>query len=404
MTTYPTIRVSGGPRERGRQYGEQARERVRRSIDAYAQVFAHEAGWSWERVREEAAAFRAPIAAHGAKYSEEIEGIAEGAGVEAVDVLAINVRTEVMFAAKARRAAAAASAPADGVAAASTADGATARPRLPHECSSLAISPERTAEGRLLVAQTWDWLVHAFDTVVVVEAQQDDGPDYVTVVEAGLLAKTGMNSAGIALATNALVTSDDLGRPGLPYHVALRSILDAETVSDGLGALLRGERASSANYLIADRDGVAVDVEAAPGDQTRVFLGYPQDGVLLHVNHFTWTAGAVRDLSLWAIPDSPFRLARLRQLTGPAAGPLAVEDVQRVLSDEQMTPYAICCRPDPRDEGVMRWATILAVVMEPATRTLWLASGIPADTGFERRDYTELLGKPSPVREPAPAA
>jgi isopenicillin-N N-acyltransferase-like protein len=380
MTTYPTIRVSGGPRERGRQYGEQARERVRRSIDAYAQVFAHEAGWTWERVREEAAAFRAPIAAHGAKYLEEIEGIAEGAGVEAVDVLAINVRTEVMFAAKARRAACGS---------------------LPHECSSLAISPERTADRKLLVAQTWDWLVHAFDTVVVVEAQQDDGPDYVTVVEAGLLAKTGMNSAGIALATNALVTSDDLGRPGLPYHVALRSILDAETVSDGLAALLRGERSSSANYLIADRDGVAVDVEAAPGDQTRVFLGYPEDGVLLHVNHFTWTDGALRDLSLWAIPDSPFRLARLRQLTGPAAGRLAVEDVQRVLSDEQMSPYAICCRPDPRDEGVMRWATILAVVMEPATRTLWLASGIPADTGFERRDYGTFLAKPSPVRGPA---
>ena len=35
---------------------------------------------------------------------------------------------------------------------------------------------------------------------------QDDGPDFVTVVEAGLLAKTGMNSSGIGLATNALVT------------------------------------------------------------------------------------------------------------------------------------------------------------------------------------------------------
>lgn len=379
---YPRIRVSGGPRERGRQYGEQAAERVRRSIAAYREVFAHEAGWGWERVREEAAAFRDPIARHGAKYLEEIEGIAEGAGVDVLDVLAINVRTEVMFSAKARRAAAGSS--------------------LPLECSSLAVTPERTAEGRLLVAQTWDWLVHSFDTVVVLEVQQDDGPDFVTVVEAGLLAKTGMNSAGIALATNALVTAADAGRPGVPYHVLLRSILDGETVSDGLGAILRGERSSSANYLLADEDGVAVDVEATPGDHTRTFLGYPEDGVVLHVNHFTWAGEAVRDVSLWAMPDSPFRLARLRQLTGAAAGPLGVAELQAVLSDERMRPYGICCRPDPRDEGAMRWATILGVVMDPAARTMWLASGIPADEGFDRLDYADFLSKPSPVRA-APA-
>jgi len=396
---YPIIRVSGTARERGRRYGEQARDRVRRSIAAYEEVFRHEAGWSWERVRAEAAAFRAPIAAHGAKYLEEIDGIAEGAGVDPLDVLAINVRTEVMFAAKARRAAAAG----DGAAGAGGAAPA-GHPTLPLECSSLALMPERTAAGRLLVAQTWDWLVHSFDTVVVLEAQQDDGPDFVTVVEAGLLAKTGLNSAGVALATNALVTTDDLGRPGLPYHVALRSILDAETVSDGLAALLRGERSSSANYLLAHEDGVAVDVEALPGDQTRTFLGYPEDGVVLHVNHLTWTDATVRDLSLWAMPDSPFRLARLRQLTGRAAGRLSVEDVQAILADERMSPYAICCRPDPRDAGVLRWATILGVVIDPAARQLWLASGIPADVGFERLDYAGFLSKPSAARPAAPAA
>lgn len=378
---YPRIRVSGDARERGRQYGEQARERIARSIAAYREVFAHEAGWEWERVRREAAAFRGPIVAHGAKYMEEIEGIAEGAGVDALDVLAINVRTEVMFAAKARRAAATGAAP--------------ARPSLPLECSALAVMPERTVDGRLLVAQNWDWLVHSFETVVVLEAEQDDGPDYVTVVEAGLLAKTGLNSAGVALATNALVTAEDRGEPGVPYHVLLRSILDAETVSDGLAAIVRSPRSSSANYLIGDADGVAVDVEAAPGDASRVFLGYPEEGVVLHVNHFTWADDQLRDLSLWAMPDSPFRLARLRQLTGPAAGPLDVAAVQRLLSDEKMRPYAICCRPDRRDEGAMRWATVLGVVIDPAARTLSLASGIPADTGFERLDYTAFLDKTS---------
>ena len=357
---YPTIRVGGGARERGRQYGEAARERVLRSVAAYREVFAQQAGWEWDRVRAEAAAFAAPIERHGAKYLEEIRGIAEGAGLDELDVLAINVRTEVMFAAKARQAAAGVAPPA---------------PSLPLECSALAVLPERTVDGRLLVAQNWDWLVHSFETVVVLEAEQDDGPDFVTVVEAGLLAKTGMNSAGIAVATNALVTTDDLGRPGLPYHVLLRSLLDAETVSDGLAAILRSERSSSANYLLGD-----------------------EDGVVLHVNHFTGDGRDVRDVSLWAMPDSPFRLARLKQLTAPEAGPLGVEACQRILCDERMRPYAICCRPDPRDEGIARWATIAGVVMDPRERTLWLASGIPADSGFERVDYGAFLSKRSRLR------
>ena len=265
---------------------------------AYDEVFAHAAGWDPARVRAEAEGFRAPIAAHGATYLEELQGIAEGAAVGELDVLAINLRTEIIWAASARDA---------------------ARPALPLECTAFAALPGRTG-GRTLIGQTWDWLVHAAETTVVLEARQDDGPDYVTVVEAGLLAKAGMNSAGVALATNALVSAADRGAPGVPYHVLLRSILDAETVSDGLGALSRGARASSANYLLADADGVALDVEAAPGDHAELFLGYPEDDLVLHANHFQNPGFGGRDVSLIAMPDSPFRMARLRGLTARTPG------------------------------------------------------------------------------------
>ena len=99
---FPWIEVAGGARERGRQYGEAARERVRRSVAAYDEVFAHAAGWDPARVRAEAEGFRAPIAAHGAKYLEELRGIAEGAAVTELDVLAINLRTEIICARRAR--------------------------------------------------------------------------------------------------------------------------------------------------------------------------------------------------------------------------------------------------------------------------------------------------------------
>ena len=378
---YPRISVEGGARERGRQYGEAARERVRRSVEAYDEAFAHFAGWDRAKVREEAARFREPIAAHGAKYLEEIQGIAEGAALDELDVLAINVRTEVMFAASARNA-----------------EGAR---RLPPECSAFAALPGRTGDGTTLVGQNWDWLAHAFDTTIVLEAVQDDGPDYVTVVEAGLLAKAGMNSAGVALATNALVSDADRGEPGVPYHVLLRSILDAEAVSDALAALQRSGRASSANYLLA-QDGVAIDVEAAPGDYARLFVGYPQDDLVLHTNHFRNPGFDLRDVSMVVMPDSPFRLARLEQVIGGTDAPLDVAFWQRLLGDHAMFPLGVCCHPDPRATvEPERYATVMAVIMEPAAKRMWLASGNPCTAPFEELDYAEFLGKAPAVRAPA---
>ena len=377
---YPTITVEGAPRERGRQYGEAASDRVQRSIDAYRAVFEHYAGWDWARVREEAAAFRAPVAAFGPRYLEEIAGIAEGAGVDEIDVFAINVRTEVMFSATAR----------------------DAQRRLPAECSSFATLPSR-AGGRLLAGQTWDWLLHSFDTCVVLQARQDEGPDFVTVVEAGLLAKAGMSSAGIALCTNALVTDADRGRPGIPYHVLLRAILDAETPSDALASLQRAERSSSANYLLAHEDGVALDVEAAPGDFSRLFLVHANDGVLLHTNHFVAPRFDGRDVSLWAMPDSPFRLARLRQRVADHAGPLDVAFWQQALCDHATHPLGVCAHPDARAHPLEQAATVAALIMDPAARRMWVAGGSPCTAGWEELDCAALLGKPSAVRAGAAA-
>ena len=258
MTSTQHVRVEGTSYQRGLQYGTQAQARVRLSVQAYQQTFAHYAGWDWPAVRREAARFEAPIGKFRPAYLEEMRGIADGAGLDLTDVLAINVRTEVMYSAKARN--------------------APREPRLPakHECSAFAYVPAPGQPGSTILGQNWDWLLHAAQTLVVLEVRPDDGPDFVTVVEAGLLAKTGMNAAGLGLVTNALVTEADTGEPGLPYHVLLRAILDCGTVTEALKVLQAGLRSSSANYLIAHASGTALDIEAAPGDFTRLYPLFPR--------------------------------------------------------------------------------------------------------------------------------
>jgi isopenicillin-N N-acyltransferase-like protein len=382
MGEYPHIRVAGSASQRGRQYGEQARERVHRSVSAYREVFAELAGWDWQTVRAEAARFEAPIAAYGPKYLAEMRGIAEGAGLDFADVLAINVRTEVMFAAKARQAAASAG---------------------PAECTAFAVAPPPGRSGPTLIGQNWDWLLHTADTVVVLEARQDDAPDFVTVVEAGLLAKTGMNSSGLGLVTNALVTSDDMGEPGLPYHVLLRAIMDCENVSDAITALQAGFRSSSANYLLAHRDGIVIDVEASPGDFSRLYLLYPgDDGVVLHTNHFLAERFAGKDVSVWAMPDSPVRLQRLRAGV-QAAADHSLATFRALLSDHANYPSGVCCHPDPRLPWYDRGFTAASVLMDLDAERMWISDGNPCTAPYRELDYADFLAKPSLVAQAASA-
>jgi isopenicillin-N N-acyltransferase-like protein len=390
MQPFPHVRVAGGPRERGRAYGEHARDRVGTSIEAYRDVFRAYAGWDWDQVRGEASRYEEPIRAFDRRYVEEMQGIADGVGTDLADILSINVRTEVMFAAKARAAEAEASG-----------DGWRQGPRQ-GECSAFAVLPTASVDGHTLIGQNWDWLLHCFDTVVVLEVEQDDGPNFVSVVEAGLLAKTGMNSSGLGVATNALVVEDDRGVPGVPYHVLLRAFMDCETISDAYAAAQRGFRSSSANYLLAHRDGVAVDLEATPGDFSRLFLVFPDDGVLLHTNHFRAEAFDRKDVSLWVMPDSPFRLERLKAAVG-AERTVSLDTFRAVLADHANFPSAVCCHPDARMDPHDQGATVASVLMDLDAARIWVAHGHPCTVPYRALDVASLLDKPSPVRAGMPA-
>ena len=361
MTSTQHVRVEGTSYQRGRQYGRQAAARVRLSVQAYQQVFAYYTGWDWPTVRREALRFEAPIGEFRPAYLDELRGIADGAGLDLADVLAINVRTEVMYSAKARQAPSSAK-------------------RLPAECSAFAVVPAPGQDGPAIIGQNWDWLLHAAQTLVVLEVRQDDGPDFVTVVEAGLLAKTGMNAAGLGLVTNALVTDADVGEPGLPYHVLLRAVLDCATVTEALEALQAGPRSSSANYLVAHASGSALDIEAAPGDFTRLYPLFPEDGVLRHTNHFLADIHPT-DLALWAMPSSVVRLQRLRAATARTQ-----DDFGALLADHADYPHSVCAHPDPADHPCEQGATIASLLMDLTEKHIWLAAGNPCQAPYERLD------------------
>ncbi|SKA05999.1 isopenicillin-N N-acyltransferase like protein [Marinactinospora thermotolerans DSM 45154] len=362
---YPHIRVSGGPAERGLQYGRLAAGRIAETIAMYRGIFAYYAGLDWPRAQEVALRFEPAIAAVSEDYLREMRGIAEGAGVDYADILAVNVRTEIMFSGLARRIVPVA------------------------ECSAAAVLPAAAA-GRTLIGQNWDWRPGAERTVVLLGVRRDDGPNFVTAVEAGLLAKTGMNEAGVGVVTNALVSEFDQGEPGMPYHVALRACLDAERASAALDVLERHPRSASANYLVAAAGGAAFDAEGAPGGRERIFLDLGDGDVIAHTNHFTSERLGGRDVNRELSSGTLFRLQRLR--AGLRGAPVTPERFQEALRDHAEHPLSVCAHPDPGRPGQERSATIVSVVMSLEERRMWIADGNPCTTPYREVDLGGLLG------------
>jgi isopenicillin-N N-acyltransferase-like protein len=367
-STFPVLRVHGGPGHRGRAYGAQAKAQIRRSIASYEQVFRHYAGWDWPTVREHAARFADAIADFSPGSAREIAAIAAGAGVEAADILALNTRSEIMFAGRRP-----------------TGDHLgghrpSALGHLAGECTSFALAAERTATARIAIGQNWDWLEHARQTAIVLEVRRDDGPDFITVVEAGLLAKVGLNSSGVGLCTNTLISDGDEGRVAVPYHVLLRSVLDSESGQAAAAQIQRVQRANSANFLIVDDSGFCVDLEAAPFDNGVSELA-AANGLVAHSNHFISDGLTGEDRYLQRKPHSADRLRNITKSLGKRQR-LTSMDVRAALADHRDSPDSVCQHPDPAMPAEERTCTVAAVVMDVGERRLEFTSGNPCETSW----------------------
>jgi isopenicillin-N N-acyltransferase-like protein len=366
---FPRINVSGSAANRGTMYGELAREQIHRSINEYREVFAYYAKWDWKTVLGYADQYVAPISEFNQEYLVEMQGIATGANVKFEEILAINTRTEIMFAAKAR----------------------DASLNLPAnlECTSFSSVDNPRS---ILIGENWDWLTHCLDTVVILESAPTNAPNFVTIVEAGLLAKFGMNSAGLGVATNALVTMDDKGVPGIPYHIMLRALLGAHDLVEAVKLFSVGYRSSSANYVIAHRDGLAVNIEAAPGDWKDISIESPDSrGTLLHTNHFLSGKSRERDITPPWIPSTIFRLqyaqSRLRHSTDLGDA----KTWKEILCTHAAFPYGICAHATSGQPKPESFATIASGIMDLTQQTMELSMGAPCQNHYEKIDYSAFF-------------
>ncbi|WP_158971270.1 C45 family autoproteolytic acyltransferase/hydolase [Chachezhania sediminis] len=347
---FPLIQTRGTPRERGRLYGEQARDRIRGSVDLYMGSLGKR-GLTRDDVLEMAAGFAPRIRDWAPDLMEEIEGIAEGADLAQAEIVLINARTEVLQLADRRT-------------------GTQPDPE-PDGCTGAVVLPGATDAGHLIHGQNWDWRAECADTSVVLKVERDDGPDFLTFTEAGGLARSGMNAAGISITANYLECDRDYRGLGIPLPLIRRRALEAAHFAHAIRVVAVTPKSGSNNMMLGYAGGFAVNLECAPDES---FAIYPDaQGLIVHANHWLHNAALskLKDTGLDDVPDSLYRDARVRHhLDGRAD--LTVEDLKTALMDRFADPYGVCRPPLQKGNGNLS-ATVAMVLMEPALGVMDIA-------------------------------
>jgi isopenicillin-N N-acyltransferase like protein len=346
---FPLIDLSGSPRERGRTHGQAAADRLRRGIRMYAESLLKN-GVDWKELERRAEAMVPAIERFDPAYIEEMRGIAEGAGEPFAGVMLMNARTEMVAAARKQH----------------------VEKHFPDGCTAAFALPEASADGVLLHGQNWDWRTECAETGVILRIRRDDGPDILTFTEAGGLARSGLNSAGIGLTANALECDRDYQRgAGVPLPFIRRKVLESAHLADAVRTIFSTPRFGSNHMAVSHATvdgGEAFGFECAP-DET--FWVAADRGLYVHANH--WIAeparAKVKDTGLAETPDSIYRDKRVRDQLSPrllpGGGKLTLEDFRQAFFDDWNTPYSVCRPPRPNNRG-NSVATAAMVLMRPA--------------------------------------
>lgn len=334
--------VEGSYGEMGAAIGAATAELIGRNLDAYQRRFRDEAGLGDADVRRWGGRYRDVAGQYDADIRATLDGLAEGAGQPVEYIYALNARTEMLYGSAYKE----------------------------EGCTSLAVLGTRTADGHTLLAQNWDWNAEQGPVTFLLATRDTEGFSVLTLAEAGMLAKSGLNSAGLGVCANLLISDADRGGEGVPYHLLLRGVLQSRTMADAHRKVLPQPRISSGNLMIADAGGEAIDLEVAPGD-----FGYlvPDDGLITHANHFD-TAIGVRDLKRADAALTLLRPVRARHLLEPALARrnVTIADVKTTLHDHYSFPDSICRHVKESDAD--RICSVYSVIMDMDARELSIAS------------------------------
>ncbi len=251
-------------------------------------------------------------------------------------------------------------------------------------CTDIMVNGDATADGGVYSAHTEDWTSSSQENLVLLKAKPKGRPSVLVMTLGGLEWICGVNSAGITLTGNSLYPNDT--RVGIPKLMIAPKLLASETPGDALSAATPEHRASSYNNNITHSSGERYCVE---GTATDFAILYPDDGYLVHANHYVHprlasyeTAFGEGARSIPGASSTIVRYHRAMRLIRSQLGDVTKESLMEVMRDHVNRPASICRHELGDVPEHDRTKTTFALVLDPVKKRMHLCVGNPCEGEF----------------------
>ncbi|WP_372366086.1 C45 family autoproteolytic acyltransferase/hydolase [Candidatus Uabimicrobium sp. HlEnr_7] len=234
-------------------------------------------------------------------------------------------------------------------------------------CSSVIVCGDRTANDRILIGQTWDWLTADMPFFCLIHRKPTTGIENWCL---GLLPSysMGINAEGVALGSTNLLTWD--AQPGTPRTAIIQRALNSPDANTALLNITKAPRASAHYHYLADKNGVGYGIESSV--QKSVVTKH-QEGFYVHCNH-----ALDKEIKKYenCVPDEStiFRQQRLSELL-QSNDQVTIADLQKYFADDKGGELGV------RQENTLGiYSTDACVVFSPQSGEFYACRG-QADRG-----------------------
>jgi len=343
--------LRGTAYEQGRQLGAGAADMIRENVQR-ASALGRQVAADFDQSAYQAMTRRNErfVARVYPELLEEIQGIAETSGIDYVELLHLNLNTDVAYA-KAYA--------------------------LVLGCTQVLATGAATLDGKTYLAKTRD-LTRGPVLQLLLHREYEDGSYRNEIQTAGQLTlPVGVNSYGVCVGTSGQWSSRvvvDLARGDAAWHIPnLQPVLRYARSADEALQIVRDQpRVAGMNMMLADQD-KAYALEITDTD-IQVFA--PEDGILVRTNHYLSPALAHLAPTPEENQGTYDRYARASEMVSRRHGDIGMPDMVRILSDHAEPPRESICRHGS-GEGVGQ--TYAAMVICPQECTMWGLLGNPCE-------------------------
>ena len=340
MTTIPEIKLSGNAYQRGLQHGQICARQINNFLqDNRARINTiREYPLAEEIMQNQVRQHAEIIEAELPQIAEELRGLAAGANISYEDAVLLQIRVELI------------------------AFGIT--DILEGDCSTIA---NVSAAGEIITGQTIDLPgnLGEMGCVFKIIPEHAGHPQILMYGFAGLLGYMGMNSLGVSININMVVSKN--WQPGVSPYLLVRHLLNFSSADECINELKKIRRSSSRSLIISD-PATLINVEFTANE-----LSIVRGKQLIHTNHYLHAGMMKFDSMHFLFKNSSVKRWKLmQQLLPDDMDEINPELLFKIFSDHTLFPVGICAHSEG---NIRRSETIATVVMQPASFIMYARKG-----------------------------